>query len=538
MVVSDSEGYTAQRIGEHEYVKDNRNRNDPYRFYATLEDGEKPSEIIMVMPLGGTESGLFRYPKIGDGILVGIEENLPYLMGYLPTDQNPFNLQGDDKTEETQGVLEKYGEVFRYKKTGANTSDGKADPLYSEIGFYHENTQWKAPRDGEGFPGVDRLNIQSTGDIKSLAQNHHQLKAKRFEVLVDCDDVDHGDETAKPFGDREGDDSALYAGDAHIRAKNRVVIKAGQELRLEVGRSAIILSDDGITIVSRKTQKNTATFWDTVMSLTPRNGITMFGQKVDIGAAYDFSLRESGGGAVSSFGGVMRLSARDILAQAYAQVGFQANSADMAATFNKNLAAMQSGTGPAPSLTALLPSIVAIFANVNWGYYAAASNYSDPVGDYAEYCGVLLQILSVTYTSLDLTMPAELREKGGGRDALNQAAMADEFKTIQEMLAFVEDAGSPDRAIHNSFLHLTARAEAVLSGFDNKRFSINKVDASVPTAGTSPSLLAKETKRLQKENTAEGILRELLQDEGNRAEKNNLWALDVADEVLTKLKEL
>jgi hypothetical protein len=536
MIVCDRAGSTDKK-GKHEYVQDSKNRSNPYRFYAILKEGEEPAEVIMVMPLGGTESGLFRYPKIGDKVLAGVTGKLYYLMGYIPTEGNPFNLQGEDKAEDTNGILEKYGEVFRYKKTGTNTSNEKTDPPYSEIGFYHETTQWKAPGAAENFPGVDRLNIQSTGDIKSRAQNHHQLNAKRFEILVDCDEVDHSDEKAKAFGDREGDDSSLYAGDAHIRAKNRIVVKAGQELRLEVGRSAIILSDDGITIVTRKTQKNTATFWDTVMSLTPRNGITMFGQKVDIGAAYNFSLRESTGGAISSFGGVMRLSARDILAQAYAQIGFKANTAEVTAAYNKNFAAMQSGTGPAPSLTTLLPSIVAIFTNVNWGYYAAASNYSDPVGDYAAYCGVLLQILHITYTSLDFAMPVELREKGG-RDGLNLAVMADEFKTIQEMLDYVENAGSPDRAVHNSFLHLTARAEAVLSGFDNKRFSINEVDASVPTAGSSPSLLAKEANRLQKENTAEGLIGKFLQDEKNGIEKNTLWAMNIEDDVLTKLKEI
>jgi hypothetical protein len=180
---------------------------------------------------------------------------------------------------------------------------------------------------------------------------------------------------------------------------------------------------------------------------------------------------------------------------------------------------------------------VAVFTNVNWGYYAAASNYSDPVGNYAEYCGVLLQILHVTYTSLDLTMPAELRENGG-RDALNLAVMADEFKIIQQMLDYVENAGSLDRAVHNSFLHLTARAEAVLSGFDNKRFSMNKIDANVPTAGSNPSLLKKEAQRLQKENTAESVLRGFLKGEESQEKKNTLWAMDRRAEVLTKRKEL
>jgi hypothetical protein len=104
---------------------------------------------------------------------------------------------------------------------------------------------------------------------------------------------------------------------------------------------------------------------------------------------------------------------------------------------------------------------------------------------------------------------------------------------VQQMLDYINDAGDPTRAIHNSFMHLTSSADAVLSGYDNERLSVNVIDSNVPLAGTNDSLIAKETARLQAGNSAESTLRTFLQNE-----KGALWALGMDSDVLNKLKEL
>jgi hypothetical protein len=526
-------------------------KNDPFKFYVQMEKTDKDGkmnissqEVQIVMPLGGTQAGLFRIPRVGEKVLVGVENSFCYLIGYIPTttpsSQNFFQTKGMSQNDGR-------GEVFRYQQTG-KLKGNAGEEIYSEIGFYHEKTAWKAadadsyadiPSAPNDYPLIDRINIHSTGDIHESAANHLRTSAKRFELLADCGGVNAGgsaDTKVRPFGDADGDDSSLYAGDVHVRAKNRIVLKAGEEIRLQVGRSAVIITDDGITITSKKTQKNRALPWDTVINLTPRDGITLFGQNVNIGAAYNFSLRESAGGAVSSLGGVMRLSARDLLAQSYCKAGYQANTADFIKLYTATAKGM-SGGGDIPSYTSMLPSLVQCFSNINWGYYASTSNYADPPGDYAAYCGVLLQILSLTYTSLDLGMSEEQKQKGG-RDAFNAAALADQQEKVQEMLKYIDDAGDPARAVHNSFMHLTSSADAVLSGYDNERLSVNVIDSNVPTAGTNASLIAKETGRLQRENSAEATLRSLLGGAQDRMAEGALWALGMDDEVLNKLKEL
>jgi len=519
----------------------------PYRFYAVMEGMENPPEekratavqtVHLVMPLGGDESGLYRFPRLGERILAAERHSSKgteyFLMGYLPSETGDFRFQPAGEEDQTrQEVLDRDGLVLRYKKRGTNR---KGDS-HSEIGFYRRLSEW--PEYGESdremadpsYPDMDDLCLRSGGDLHARSRNLHQVQAGRVELLADCEGVDRtGGKSRAPL-DGEGDDSTLYRGDVHVRAAQRIVLKAGQEVRIEVGRSALILRDDGITMTTRKTRKNAASSWDTVLSLTPRDGVTLFGQKVDIGAAYDFSLRESTGGAIYSLGGVMRLSARDFLAQSYSQFGFKANRGDVTRMYNRNLQAMQKGQGDMPSFTAMLPSLTALFENINWGYYAAGGNQADPVGDYVNYCGTLLQILQATYTLRDLTMPAELRE-AGGRDELNIAAMADEYGYVQQMLDYIEAAGAPDRAMHNSFLHLTTGADAVLSGYETKRLSINTTDGSIPLAGLNPSLTKKETERLQKENAADKVMRELLKGQEGRREEKTLWAMDRPSEDL------
>lgn len=541
MTVTNREGAVNGFEGTYGLVRIDK-RQDPYRFYAS-ETPDNPSkeahQIVMVLPLGGALSGLYRYPKIGEKILAAASRHssatVYYMMGYVPSRENLFHTGEKGERE----IFEEKGEVFRYRQTGKAALP--EEEAYSEIGFYQRPTAWKAAADEQqdyaaftgDYPRIDRINIHSTGDIHTSAVNHSRTCAKRLELLAGCEGVNA---EGRPFGDAEGDDSGLYGGDAHIRAKNRLILKAGEEIRIQAGRSAIIIGDDGITITSKKTQKNAALPWDTVINLTPRDGITMFGQNVNVGAAYNFSLRESAGGAVSSLGGVMRLSARDLLAQSYCKAGYQANMADFIRLYTATAKGM-SGQGDVPSYTSLLPSLVQAFSNINWGYYASTSNYSDPAGDYAAYCGTLFQILSLTYTSLDLGMDEEMKQKGG-RDGFNAAALADQQERVQEMLKYIDDAGDPARAIHNSFMHLTSSADAVLSGYDNERLSVNTIDSAVPAAGTSGSLLAKETARLQKENSAEATLRSFLGGAQGRMAEGALWALGMDDEVLDKLKEL
>jgi hypothetical protein len=346
----------------------------PYQFYAA---NQTPVIVTIVMPVGGEETGLYRYPKVGEKVLVGTEGDLNYLLGYIPSyaDQSfipKFSSESssDYVTNRTKFNTEK-PMVLRYQQTGKTAAPNTE--RYSEIGFYHRQTKWSASAEtrddyvslvkaeGEtdaayslriedkGFPkiasetvaahiaryatskpqpNIDQINIHSTGDIHTTAQNYQKVQAKRFEMLAVKYDDNTGKSTPDPelspneqgLGDHEGDNYRLKQGDVRIRAGNRVTIKAESEIRLQVGRTTLVINDAGLTITTRKINSNVVNSFDTMLNLHSREGISMFGQTVKIGAGYQFSLSEAMGGSINSLAGVVAIAAKDVRITTYPKV--------------------------------------------------------------------------------------------------------------------------------------------------------------------------------------------------------------------------
>jgi hypothetical protein len=570
----------------------------PYEFLAYLGDTWRTVKIVM--PLGGVESGLFRYPIPGEKVLVGddaVQYPAPasttyYLMGYVPDVTQPFSAaagaEGTGNGNLTlKEVINKQGQVFRYRNTAKQVMPGD----YSEIGYYNKPTQWTSPdkilseipivesskldigedikgyritcdrgqtppkytggRDGTTAitdskdiakiekwfkdnipcPDIDHLNIQSTGDIYSSAQNHHRAKAKRFELLVDCDGPNY---TKNPddygwddwaFGDRSGDDPNLYAGDAHIRAKNRIVIKAGDEIRLEVGRSSIVISDKGIAIASRKTRSHIENPWDTVINMTPLGGIKMFGQDVTIKAADEFILTENFGGKVSSKWGITRIYSKDFkafscAAEAYHVTGgfnianyFNIISSMLAGSVigvgdrgvqkGKGIKQGSSGIGNSiPYYMGLGADVIGLIANINMGYGLADNREgNDPMEGYVSTLGVIQTIIKVVAIVVESTIPKKNLEQYGGRDGLiatvsivdagiNVAAFANlviGLETLRNMLSAT--AQFEITPLHTSYLHLTGAAGIRLEGAYSEDRAVAHVKTEGPTAGFETCLI-------------------------------------------------
>ena len=185
------------------------------------------------MSVGGNETGLYRYPKEGESILVGDDvdddddnkkKTTPtyYLIGYIPSTTDGGNNFLTNKsgnpvyTIEKDALADEEALVLRYEQTGKQipSADDGAD-RYSEIVFYRRETQWmstdsnykdvpyRPARDKDEtdsafseklsaagypkkenetdnahidrvmtpvFPHIDRVNIQSTGDMYHCQQ--------------------------------------------------------------------------------------------------------------------------------------------------------------------------------------------------------------------------------------------------------------------------------------------------------------------------------------------------------------------------------
>jgi hypothetical protein len=372
----------------------------PYQFHAkkAKEEDEKDKEktyvINIVMPLGGKENGLFRYPKTGEAILVD-DDGMPspkyYLLGYLPSSteaRNNFltNVDGQNDSEK-EDLKKEEGLILRYEQTG-KVSPKKGDDRYSEIAFYKKQTQWpssdasyKGPiipkryeneknedysqrlvkagfsksseendEDhimrvcGERRPFIDRINIRSSGDLYAGAKNHQRLTANRFELLAGCN-TDHTKyikakllKDDLPLGDNVGDDPVLHAGDAHIRAKNRVVIKAGKEIILQVGKTALKISDNSLGIISKIINSNAANSFDATVNVS-KDGVSMFGQDVNISSFKSFGIGDAFGGSVGGRLGVVSIGGREIKADTYDKTQYIVLTLVALAQYIQNIAA-------------------------------------------------------------------------------------------------------------------------------------------------------------------------------------------------------
>jgi len=464
----------------------------PYQFAAEEKTGENFKCIVnIVMPLGGSESGLFRYPKKGEKVLVGVEGNGSFLMGYLPEDTaDNINTGTNHKSVMPDEMA---GQFFRYKGPG---DDKDKKDKYSEIGFYHEATKWKAKdaKEADPFPKIDTLRITSEGDINQKARNHNQIKAKRFELLVNCDGSKKTDKESNnefAFGDQNGDDTELYAGDAHIRAKNRIIIKAEDEIRLEVGRSSIIINDTGVSIVSRKIRSNVSSAWDTSLTLNAADGIFMFGQKVKIDAGVDFLLSEGYGGSVSSKLGVIRINGLDIRLTTINTLNYILKGGLNLASSVFDIAAMGVGmdkgsptivsffrygrTVGRPLLDFLMPGKLGHF------------DIKDVSGTLMTALDIFQIILMLTRTVLEMTMRKELNESPHTRDGIYMGFWIAEYALVAAAFGTLS-AASIKGAIHESVVWLNSKSEIKINAMELDTTSVAKTKSESPIAGLSESV--------------------------------------------------
>jgi hypothetical protein len=390
----------------------------PYQFYAKTNTQDTVTVVVnILMPVGGKETGLYRFPRPGESVMVDVDGSTSpsyYLIGYLPDTQDRmnnfltntlpasvpaegeagYNKEKKEQYDKQKGYFDaeaaalKAGEamVLRYEQTGKTTPQDGQDERYSEIGFYSRPTLWRSTNDAyKGvvpparkenetdadysarlvtagypkssgaetdfdhivratafFPKIDRLNIQSSGDMRAAAKNYQLLKAKRFELLVNCPDTIHDDkELSKdelPLGDNPGDDAILHAGDAHIRARNRVVIKAGKEILLQVGKTAVSIKDDGLKVISKLVNSNLTNAYDATFNMSGKSGISMAGRNVKINADLSLGMRDTYGGSFSSNLGVVSIGGREIKAGVYDAVKYTLLVINAAAQYAQSIA--------------------------------------------------------------------------------------------------------------------------------------------------------------------------------------------------------
>jgi hypothetical protein len=325
---TDSSGQPIDFTGYCGVYVDGAGKNDPYQFYAMeapynkdnpppAVGAVKPLPVQIVLPLGGNLSGIYRYPKIGEKVLVycagvGDASAKNYLLRCIPSADNPFFSGTDALPDEVAFAGE--GEVIRYK----NNAEAFCLKDYSEIVlFKNDLAEWPATAGETDYPSIDTIGFDSAGNLRENTANHHLQQGKRIEILVDTPEMDHT--TCKvdsagtlPLGDYPGDDSYLHKGDIHIRAGNRELIKAAREIRLQVGRTLLRIGDDGFNVITRNVCGNYINSYDTSLNMTPRDGIALNGKNINLQAGRRLNMGDGMGGTLAATMGNISISGREL----------------------------------------------------------------------------------------------------------------------------------------------------------------------------------------------------------------------------------
>ena len=326
MIVNDSNG----KIGK---VGQCIQGEDIYTFYAVKDvtsGGQTAVKVKIMMPLGGELNGMYRFPRVGEKVVVAEEKQTHYLMGYLPTKEKPFSPSGDD-------VFDKEGQVLRYKKTGANVADANRDQEYSEIGFFKEASRWQTVDTNlkkkayskevtvgdskEYYPYIDTVKISSTGDVTSNAQNLNEIKGRRVilesKYLIADEKVD--DETVsgnieKDLTERIVNEEDISKGDIVINADNKIVIDARNGILLKVGGATVSIEQDGISLSAAKVdgiKEGTGPF-DASLSVSQNGAISLGGKKLSGSFCNSVSLSDDFGGCISFSSGNVDVKGRAV----------------------------------------------------------------------------------------------------------------------------------------------------------------------------------------------------------------------------------
>ncbi len=289
MIVTNAEGKTETSDGTSLLGRMIQSE-DMYSFYAikrvnepalTPATDQMAAKVKIMMPLGGELNGMYRFPRVGEKVVVAIEGTSHYLMGYLPTAEMPF-ADKDDKDKEKTEVFNKEAQVLRYKKTG----DNKADTPYSEIGFYSETTEWKEAAgssnskidDKSELPIIDKIKLTSTGDIESKAQNLNEISAQRISLQSKFLSSDNIKDNS--LNERNTDYAEIGKGDVCISADRRIILDAREGVLLKCGPATVALSPSGLDLSSGKLGEKDEGFgpFDAGLSLSSNGSVTMQGR--------------------------------------------------------------------------------------------------------------------------------------------------------------------------------------------------------------------------------------------------------------------
>ncbi len=360
-------------------------------FYAKIDNSDTCSEVLFTMPLAGLGQGLYRYPRIGERILVLDNEDSRYILhSYIPdTKIMPFFQYGTVPTdEEIKTLLENEGKL-------KDLSDDKVKEKIKEyknkiINQPEEQAAAMVLRHNSGnFIAKDSTESDTTNYLADEASDQFTAHLKPLNRTVDksfsASDYINKDikysEIGIYSGFKDGDNNwkpeilriqtpgnqynhtgltnvntanafvfstpnAKKYGEFRVIDVGSVVIDAKKSITLKVAGNMIKISDSGVNIVSQSTCTE-GTPYDSKLSLNPI-GATLSGLEVKVAGSMSSTVSSGLGevvklnrGKVSIFGHSVDLATDDSRSMTFDIASYYIDSAQYLLMFALDQAYMK-----------------------------------------------------------------------------------------------------------------------------------------------------------------------------------------------------
>lgn len=363
----------------------------PYLFMVRNELADSTEsaviDVAMTMPLGGKCSGLYRFPRVGDRVLVQIDSDRAFLLGYIPDATGSFSefTEGGDQYTRDSALL-------RYTPPGEDGARDSQNGHGNEIGFSHFRSaqefmeqkiidgsacEWlygeatvrndlalrteiadvyKAQLDNARnafFGNPDRQNLEAVrelartltarfgldghpacrGDILRLASNGVIIQHSEKGIDITCAETIN-----------------LCAKNIHLHAEEILNLQSEGVVRMAANASSVSVNPNGVALRSLKVV-DAVTPYDSAVYIDALSGVTVSGNKVRLNSLFSTKMSDGFGASVITAGAVTQLSgalidAATVTKDALTKAFSEADETSGLNTVTKVLESWKGGTTP------------------------------------------------------------------------------------------------------------------------------------------------------------------------------------------------
>lgn len=363
----------------------------PYLFMVRNELADSMEDAVidvaMTMPLGGKRSGLYRFPRVGDRVLIQIDCDRAFLLGYVPDTTGSFS-----EFTENGDQYARDSALLRYTSNGDEGEQNSRNGRYNEIGFSHFRNALEFLEqkiiDGSAyewlfneatvrndlalrtetadvykvqltnarnafFGNPDRQNLETVrtlarmlvtrfnldehpacqGDVLRLASNGVIIQHSEKGIDITCAETIN-----------------LCARNIHLHAEETLNLQSEGVVRMAANASSVSVNPNGVALRSLKVV-DAVTPYDSAIYIDALGGVTVSGNKVRLNSLFSTKMSDGFGASVTTAGAVTQISGavvdmatvtKDALPKAFSE----ADETSGLNTVTKVLESWKAGTTP------------------------------------------------------------------------------------------------------------------------------------------------------------------------------------------------